>query len=128
VNCEKLAQCDTNRETYGCSYSQNCENCENCFVLRQAQSVATPYRSQTLEFYSVFESGLNQARCNQHVCWNRHRKSQFNTNKVTHETAEPGYYHELLMKRNISLQLLAYILAYITFVSVFFDRPRFITS
>ena len=80
------------------------------FVLRRTRSVATPYRVQTLELYDIFESGLNQARCNHHVCWNHHRKSQFNTDKVTHVTSEPGYYQEL-MKRNVALQWLAYIVA-----------------
>jgi hypothetical protein len=61
------------------------------------------YRVQTLELYDIFESGLNQARCN-------HRKSQFNTDKVTYVTSEPGYYQER-MKRNVALQWLAYIVA-----------------
>jgi hypothetical protein len=76
------------------------------FVLRWTQSIATPYRVHTLELYDIFESGLNQARCNHHVCWNRHRKSQFNTDV----TAESGYYQEW-MKRNVALQWLAYIVA-----------------
>jgi hypothetical protein len=29
VNCEKLAQCDTDRETYGSSYSQNVRTAKN---------------------------------------------------------------------------------------------------
>jgi hypothetical protein len=48
--------------------------------------------------------------CNHQVCWNRHRKSQFNTDKATHVTSEPGYYQER-MKRNVALQWLAYIVA-----------------
>jgi hypothetical protein len=48
--------------------------------------------------------------CNHQVCWNRHRKSQFNTDKVTRVNSEPGYYQDR-MKRNVALQWLAYIVA-----------------
>jgi hypothetical protein len=48
--------------------------------------------------------------CNHQVRWNRHRMSQFNTDKVTPVNSEPGYYQER-MKRNVALQWLAYIVA-----------------